>query len=101
MSIHSLFTIGMQNIAFPSRAAETAVQTTREVIHEPSFSERHRVHKKCFVRRRKLTFVHVRAMLLQKTVRSIQLHLHDFFGALSGGPESASASSWCEARIKL
>jgi hypothetical protein len=40
-------------------------------------------------------------MLLQKTVRSIQAHLHDFFAALSPGLASACASSWCEARLKL
>jgi Transposase DDE domain len=40
-------------------------------------------------------------MLLQKTVRSIQLHLHDFFAALGSQSPSASASSWCQARLKL
>jgi hypothetical protein len=40
-------------------------------------------------------------MLLQKTVRSIQLHLHDFFAALGSQSPSGSASSWCEARLKL
>jgi hypothetical protein len=40
-------------------------------------------------------------ILLQKTVRSLQLHLHDFFAALPLGGPSASASSWCEARLKL
>jgi hypothetical protein len=40
-------------------------------------------------------------LLLQKTVRSIQLHLHDFFAALDLAGDSACASSWCEARRKL
>ncbi|MGD0412157.1 MAG: hypothetical protein ABSC18_10685 [Verrucomicrobiota bacterium] len=40
-------------------------------------------------------------MLLQKTVRSIQPHLHAFFAAPTLAGQSASASSWCEARLKL
>jgi hypothetical protein len=40
-------------------------------------------------------------ILLQKTVRSIQLHLQDFFAALPEACQSASVSSWSEARLKL
>jgi hypothetical protein len=45
--------------------------------------------------------MNVVVMLLQKTVRSVQLHLHDFFAALTPDTPSVSASSWCEARLKL
>jgi hypothetical protein len=69
------------------------------MIQEPSFCQAHRVSDTCFIRRRKLTFVKVMVILLQKTVRSIQLHLHDFFGEWA--QHSAVASSWCEARLKL
>jgi len=47
------------------------------------------------------SYAHVVVMLLQKTVRSIQLHLHDFWAALGSPSPSAAASSWCEARLKL
>lgn len=91
----------MQNITTLDRASETTIQTTRELIHNELFCHRHRTCDKHFTRRRKLPFVNVMVILLQKTVRSIQLHLHDFFAALSLADQSASASSWCEARLKL
>lgn len=91
--------MGMPNIASLDRPSQTSVEITRQVIKEQSFCERHRVNNKCFVRRRKLTFANMVVLLLQKTVRSIQLHLHDFFGEL--GQCSVVASSWCEARLKL
>ena len=93
--------MGMQNITSLDHASETTIQTTRELIHDESFCQRHRSSDKHFTRRRKLPFVNVMVMLLQKTVRSIQLHLHGFFAALALAGESASASSWCEARLKL
>ena len=93
--------MGMKNISSLNRASETTLHTTRELIHEESFCQRHRTSDKHFTRRRKLPFVNVMVMLLQKTVRSIQLHLHDFFAALGPATASATASSWCEARLKL
>ena len=91
----------MQNITSLNRASETTLQTTRELIHDESFCQRHRTSDKHFTRRRKLPFVNVMVMLLQKTVRSIQLHLHDFFAGMAVAGQSAVASSWCEARLKL
>lgn len=93
--------MGMQNIASLNRASETTIHTTREVIHDESFCRRHRASDQSFTRRRKLPFARVIGMLLQKTVRSIQLHLQDFFAALALAGQSASVSSWCEARLKL
>jgi Transposase DDE domain. len=40
-------------------------------------------------------------MLLQKTVRSIQTHIHTFFEALGHFAPSLTASAWCQARLKL
>lgn len=93
--------MGMQNIASSDWAAQKAVELTRQMIEESSFANRHRVNEKAFTRQRKLPFSHVMVMLLQKTVRSIQLHLHDFFAGLLSPCLSAVASSWCEARLKL
>lgn len=93
--------MGMQNIASLNRASETTIHTTREFIHDDSFCRRHRASDQHFTRRRKLPFARVMVMLLQKTVRSIQLHLHDFWAALGSQSPSAAASSWCEARLKL
>src|SRR5271168_3436540 len=91
--------MGMEKITSLNRASEISIHTTRELIHEESFCRRHRTSDKHFTRRRKLPFVNVMVMLLQKTVRSIQLH--GFFAALGPAGQSATASSWCEARLKL
>ncbi len=91
----------MQNTASLDCASEATVRITRELIHDELFCHRHRRRDQDFTRRRKLPFVNVMVMLLQKTVRSVQLHLHDFFAALAVAGQSATASSWCEARLKL
>ena len=91
----------MQHIASLNRACEGTIQTTRELIHHELFCCRHRSSDRHFTRRRKLPFANVMVMLLQKTVRSVQLHLHDFFAGLMVAGQSASPSSWCEARLKL
>jgi hypothetical protein len=91
----------MQDITSSNRASETTIHSTRELIHDRLFCQRHRTSDRHFTRHRKLPFVNVMVMLLQKTVRSVQLHLHDFFAALGGEVPSAAASSWCEARLKL
>ena len=81
--------------------SELTVQTTRRLIHEPAFCHRHRATDKQFTRRRRLTFMNVVALLLPKTVRSIPLHWHDFFAALTPDSPTVTAASWCEARLKL
>lgn len=80
---------------------ETTVQSTKELIHDDLFIDKHRNRPTDFTRRRKLPFSNVMVLLLQKTVRSIQLHLHDFFKELCSDIQSAKASSWCRARMKL
>lgn len=45
--------------------------------------------------------MNVVALLLQKTVRSIQVHLQDFFSVLKTEVKSVGNSSLCEARLKL
>lgn len=91
----------MQSIPSQPHASETVILITRTLIHDESFCHQHRAGDKNFTRRRKLTFMNVVVLLLQKTVRSIQLHLHDFFAALSPDAPTVGASAWCEARLKL
>ena len=81
--------------------SENVTQTIRQLIFDRLFCCRHRAKEKDFTRRRKLTFMNVVVLLLQKTVRSIQLHLHDFFAALESEAQAVRNSSWCEARLKL
>jgi hypothetical protein len=90
------------HITFPVHVpSELAIQTTRDLLQDPPFWSRHRVRPQDFTRQRSLTFVNVVGLVLQKTVRSIQLHLQDFFGALDPKVPSVGASAWSEARLKL
>jgi hypothetical protein len=91
----------MQSISTKRDASESAILTTRTLIHDESFCHQHRACEKNFTRKRSLSFMNVVVLLLQKTVRSIQLHLHDFFAALWPECPSVGTSAWCEARMKL
>ena len=91
----------MQSIHPVSQPSQVTVQTTRQLIYEPLFCERHRTNDKHFTRQRRLTFMNVVGLLLQKTVRSIQLHLNDFFEAFASDCPAVTPASWCEARLKL
>ena len=92
--------------AFELQAPEiSCVEKLRALLFEQSFIHRHRSCPKDFTRTRRLCFGFVMVLVLQKTLRSLQLHLHDFFeklcsiqGTLAG---SVSASAWSQARKKL
>jgi hypothetical protein len=77
------------------------VKITRQHFNEPQFQQKHRVRPEDFTRQRALSFSRVVVLLLQKTVRSIQLHLHDFLRELGEQIGSLSASAWTQARAKL
>ena len=91
----------MQPLHSTEHPAESAVQTTRQLIHEPSFCAQHRLRAQDFTRRRQLTFANVMTMVLQKTIRSIQLHLNDFFDKLLAVGPTVTVAAWSEARSKL
>ena len=91
----------MQTTTLFPPASLAAAQTTRDLIHDSTFCQRHRRHPCDFTRQRQLTFPNMITLLLQKSVRSIQLHLHDFFAALGRESATAGPSAWCEARQKL
>lgn len=80
---------------------QTVVETIRQLLQEQSFQHRHRRGDKDFTRRRELTFENVVVFLLQKTVRSLQIHLHDFFDTLGRWAAAVTPSAWCQARWKL
>jgi len=75
----------------------------RALISDFGFLARHRASKKDFTRTRCLPFDLVMLLVLQKTLKSIQLHLHEFFERLAGGAVFASvtAGAWTQARAKL
>jgi len=80
---------------------QTVIDTTRQLLEHQPFQNQHRRCEKDFTRRRELTFGRVVVFLLQKTVRSIQLHLHDFFDTLGRWSQSVTPSAWSQARLKL
>lgn len=80
---------------------QTAITRTRALLLDLPFCHQHRTSDKHFTRRRTLTFVNVVVFLLQKSVRSLQNHLHGFFTALGQSDQTVTPSAWCQARLKL
>jgi hypothetical protein len=75
--------------------------TTRQLLAQESFCHQHRINEKAFTRKRHFTFVHSMLFLTQKTVRSIQLHVQDFFELLGHDCPGLTAAAWSRARLKL
>jgi hypothetical protein len=91
----------MQKHLLDSAYSEFIITTIRRVLGEPGFCERHRGRPQDFTRQRHLGFVRTVVFLMQKTVRSLQLHLHEFFDRLGEPLGSVTASAWSQARLKL
>ena len=92
----------MQQLSAKLKCGERVVGLIRQRLEALAFQRAHRRNRRCFTRKRCLTFGCVMLLILQKTVRSIQLHLHDFFGQLDGRLEDlVSAGAWSQARAKL
>jgi len=79
------------------------IESLRVRLCDPSFIARHRVRPEDFTRQRQLTFPLVMLFVLQKTVKSIQRHLHEFLDELAAGQlfEPVTAGAWTHARAKL
>jgi hypothetical protein len=75
----------------------------RTRIFAGDFSARHRARRADFTRERLLTFPVVMLLLLQKTTKSIQRHLHCFFHQLwpQQSQRTVTSSGWTQARAKL
>jgi len=81
----------------------TLVEALRSRLCDGDFIARHRVRPEDFTRQRQLTFSVVMLFVLQKTVKSIQRHLHEFLGELAGEAvfEPVTAGAFTHARAKL
>jgi hypothetical protein len=79
------------------------IERLRTQLCDPQFVAQHRVRPEDFTRQRQLTFPVVMLFVLQKTVKSIQRHLHEFLDELAGGQlfEPVTAGAWTHARSKL
>ena len=79
------------------------IEALRGQLSHTEFIARHRMRPQDFTRHRQLTFPVVMLFILQKTVKSLQRHLHEFLDELSGGQlfEPLSAGAITHARAKL
>ncbi len=79
------------------------IEALRRKFCDAEFVARHRARPQDFTRHRQLTFPVVMLFILQKTVKSLQRHLHEFLDELSGGQlfEPLSAGAMTHARAKL
>ena len=90
------------DISLRQRALQLILRL-RERIMAPDFCTRHRRRPADFTRERKLTFPILMLLLLQKSLKSLQAHAHEFFFQLQQGlpSQSGSASALTHARAKL
>src|SRR5271157_6135347 len=79
------------------------IEQLRQRLIDPSFSLRHRRRAVDFTRQCVLTFPVVMLLLLQKSLKSLQAHLHEFLDQLAaGGPAPRlSGGALTHARAKL
>jgi hypothetical protein len=95
--------MGMQGLHQKSAIAKRVINNVRSMIVNPEIISNHRVKRSFFTRQRKLPFASVVLLLLQKSLKSIQLHLNEFFTELWDGVHVGvpTASAWTQARAKL
>jgi hypothetical protein len=91
----------MQKHLYHCAFSESIIETIRQVLGSGGFCDRHKRRPQDFTRQRHLCFVRTMVFLLQKTVRSVQLHLHEFFDRLGEHWAPVTASAWSQARLKL
>src|SRR2546430_15472221 len=94
--------MGMRTI-IESIPAHVIIEKLRRQLCDTQFSGGHRVRPEDFTRQRQLTFPLVMLFVLQKTVKSIQRHLHEFLNELAGEGSVVSVSprGWTPARAKV
>ena len=93
----------MQLELFLKNRALTLLAALRQQLVQPSLCARHRRRPQDFTRDCILTFPVLMLFLLQKSLKSLQARLHEFFWQLAGpeGAPAASAGALTHARAKL
>jgi hypothetical protein len=79
---------------------QQVVNTTKKLLKDEEFKSHHRTSPKVFLRERKLTFSLVILLILQKTMKSIQLRLTEVFGQLDLDPATNSAFTQARRHLK-
>jgi hypothetical protein len=79
------------------------VEALRAKLLDPNFLAAHRVRPQDFTRQCQLTFPVMMLFILQKTIKSIQRHLHEFLDELAQGQifEPVTTGAVTHARAKL
>lgn len=95
--------MGMQLELFLKNRALTLLASLRQQLVHPSLRIRHRRRPQDFSRDCLLTFPVLMLFVLQKSLKSLQARLHEFFWQLAGSASApaASASALTHARAKL
>lgn len=75
------------------------IRKNREMIESKWFKEQHRKTKEAFSRVRKLSFSTLIVFIIQKSVKSLQLRLNEWFEKFEG--ETVSSSAFTQARANL
>ena len=78
-----------------------SLEVIKALLGDPSFKNRHRSKPQAFSRLRKLTFPVMILLILQKSLKSLQLRLNEFFSKLPGLQRVVSASAFTQARRAL
>lgn len=96
--------MGMRTIeASTSTNVIKLIESLRSKLWDPDFIARSRLREQDFTRQRQLTFPVIMLFILQKTIKSLQRHLHEFLDELGGGGifEPVTTGAITHARAKL
>src|ERR1035437_1035804 len=94
--------MGMRKITAPiGLHLVILIEALRQHLHDPAFRARHRIRPQAFTRNRSLTFPVVILLILQKTVKSVQRHLHEFLAQVASENADVTPGGWTQARAKL
>ncbi|MEZ4528799.1 MAG: hypothetical protein R2941_23045 [Desulfobacterales bacterium] len=77
------------------------VETVRKLLNDPEFQFNHKRSSEYFTRSRKLVFVSVVLLIIQKSLKSVQLVLNEFFSKVGNIFTVVTASAFVQARSKL
>jgi len=93
----------MQNDLPLQQRALTLIERLRQPLVDPGFWSRHRRRERDFTRQCVLTFPVLMLLLLQKSLKSLQTHVHEFLGQLAAGTvvPQLSGGALTHARAKL
>ena len=93
----------MRNDSPLQNRALTLIERLRLPLIDPSFWSRHRRRARDFTRQCVLTFPVLMLLLLQKSLKSLQTHLHELLGQLADGTglPKLSGGALTHARAKL